>query len=142
MTRMFAAASPEWGPARGSARGGADEDQRRDRCDAGRGADLSGPAGSGAHAAGDPQGRPGPHPEEHRPSGAGGPDAAADLEAVDIGQHNVQKRETDVGIVAEFFKSLLAGAGLNRLIAAAPEVDDDKAPDIGFVLEDKYLFHS
>ena len=74
--------------------------------------------------------------------GAGGPDAAADLEAVDIREHDVQKRDADVRVVAELFESLLAAAGFHRLVAAAAEIYYDEAANVGLILEDKYLFHS
>ena len=73
--------------------------------------------------------------------GAGSADAAADLEPVDIGQHNVQQGKADVGVLLELFKSHFSVLGLYRFEAAAAQVDDHKAADICFVFQNKYLLH-
>ena len=74
--------------------------------------------------------------------GVGGADAAADLEAVDAGKHDVQQGHADVGVLLQLVQGLLAGLGLHHLVAGAAEIDDDKAADTGFVLQDQNLFHS
>lgn len=71
--------------------------------------------------------------------GAGGPDAAADLKAVYVRQHDVQQRHAYVVVFLKQAKRLLARGRLNRLVARAPEIYDDKAADAGFVLEHQYL---
>ena len=72
---------------------------------------------------------------------AGRADAAADLKAVDVRQHHVQQRQTDVGIDLELFQGLRSVFGLDGLVSAAAQVDDHKAADIGLVLEHEYLLH-
>ena len=64
------------------------------------------------------------------------PDAAADLEAVHIRQHDVQQGHTHVGVQAQLLQGLLPGAGLDGLIPGAVEVDDHKASDVRFILQD------
>ena len=64
------------------------------------------------------------------------PDAAADLEAVHIRQHDVQQGHTHVGVQAQLLQGLLPGAGLDGLIPGAVEVDDHKAADVRFILQD------
>ena len=71
---------------------------------------------------------------------AGGPDAAADLKAVYVREHDVQQRHANVVVFREQAQRLLARGRLYRLVARAPEIYDDKAADAGFVLEDQYLF--
>ena len=71
----------------------------------------------------------------------GGADAAADLKAVDAGQHDVQKRHAHIAVQLQLFQRFFAAFGLHHLVTGAAQVDDDKAADAGFVLQYQYLFH-
>ena len=73
--------------------------------------------------------------------GVGGADAAADLKAVDAGQHHVQQGHPGVPVVVQLFQRLLARLGLHHLIAGAAEIDDDKAANAGLIFQYQYLFH-
>ena len=74
--------------------------------------------------------------------GVGGADAAADLEAVDTGEHDVQQRDADIRMLLQLLQRLLTCLRLHHLITGAAEIDDDKAADAGFVLQDQDFFHS
>ena len=69
-------------------------------------------------------------------------DAAADLEAVDIRQHDVQNGHAGVRVFLQALKRLAAGPGLDGLIARPLEIDDDEAADADLVLQNQYLFHA
>lgn len=43
-------------------------------------------------------------------------------------------------MLLQLLQRLLAGLRLNYLVAGAAEIDDDKAADAGFVLQDQYFF--
>ena len=51
---------------------------------------------------------------------AGGPDPAANLEAVDIRQHNVQDRYADVRILCQPVHRIHTGAGLQHIVSGPP----------------------
>ena len=81
----------------------------------------------------------GEHDDAHL--GAGGADTAADLETVNIGQHNVKQSKADAGIDLQLLQCLLTVFGLDRLKAVAAQIDDHKAADIGFVFKNKNFLH-
>ena len=45
-------------------------------------------------------------------------------------------------MAAELLKRHLAAVRLDRLVAAAAQIDDDEAADVGFIFQNQYLFHS
>lgn len=69
------------------------------------------------------------------------PDAAAYLEAVDAGEHHIQQRHTDIAVLLQHLQRLLAGACLDDLITGTAQIDDDKAADAGFILQNQNFFH-
>ena len=80
---------------------------------------------------------------EHNDADAGirGPDAAADLKAVDTGQHNVQQRHSGIRILLQPLQRILAGLRLDDVISSPAQIDHDKAADAGFILQNQYLLH-
>ena len=73
--------------------------------------------------------------------GVGGPDAAADLEAVDARQHDIQQRHPDIRVLLQLLQRLLAGLRLDDLVPGPAQIDDDKAADAGFILQNQNFFH-
>ena len=75
--------------------------------------------------------------------GVARPDAAAHLKAVHLpGQHDVQQGHPNVRIAGDLLQGLLTGARLDGLISRPLEVDDHKAADIGFILQNQYFSHA
>ena len=70
------------------------------------------------------------------------PQAAAYLKSVDTRQHHVQQRHTDIPLGLQLFQCFLAAFRLDHLVAGAAQIDNDKAPDIGLILQYQYLFHA
>ena len=74
-------------------------------------------------------------------SGVVGPQTAAYLKPIDAGQHHVQQRYPDILLGLQLFQRFLAAFGLDDLVSGAAQIDDDKATDIGFILQYQYLSH-
>ena len=72
-------------------------------------------------------------------TGIGGPNPPADLKPVDSRQHDVQQRHPDVRVVPQLVQGLLPGLRLDDGVPRPGQVDDDKAPDTGFVLQDQHF---
>ena len=73
---------------------------------------------------------------------AGGADAAADLEAVDVRQHNIQNGNADVRVFCQTVKRLLAGSSLDGIVASPLQIDHHKAADVHFIFQYQNFFHS
>ena len=74
--------------------------------------------------------------------GIGGADAAADLKAINAGEHDVQQGHADVAVLGQELQGLLPALGLHHLITGTAEIDDDKAADAGLVLQYQDFLHS
>ena len=72
----------------------------------------------------------------------GDPDPAADLKAVDSGQHDVQQRHLGIRILLEPLQCLLAGLCLDDVISGPAQVNDNETADAGLVFQNQNLFHS
>ena len=79
----------------------------------------------------------GEHDDAHL--GAGGAYPAADLEAVYVRQHDVQQRHVYVRVGRYGRQRLLARRRLDRLIAVAAQVYNDKAAYAALVFQNQYL---
>ena len=66
-------------------------------------------------------------------------DAAADLEAVHPGHHDVQQHHVGLELV-ELFKALFAVVGRRDLIALLGQVEPQQLADVGIVVHNEYLF--
>ena len=62
---------------------------------------------------------------------------AADLVAVDAGQHNIQHRNRDILIFMVLFQCYFAGFGLYYLVTAAFQVENQKGADILFIFQNQ-----
>gem|GEM_PF-1289835 len=71
----------------------------------------------------------------------GGPDAAADLKAVDPRQHDVQQSHLGIRVGPEPFQCLLAGLSLDHIVARPAEIDNNEAADAGFILQNQNFLH-
>ena len=70
-----------------------------------------------------------------------GPQTAAHLKSVDTRQHHVQQRHADIPLGFQLFQCFLAALRLHHLIAGTAQIDNDKATDIGLILQYQYLLH-